>query len=35
MKCMKKYADGGIIGNPTNRDMRESDRASRESYRMR
>jgi hypothetical protein len=34
MKCMKKYADGGMTGGPSNRDMRDLDRASRESYRM-
>ena len=33
MKSIKKYMDGGYA-DPTNRDMRESDRASRESFRM-
>jgi len=34
MKCIKKsYMNGGSY-EPTNRDMRDSDRASRESYRM-
>lgn len=32
---MKKYYGGGVMdGEPTNKDMRESDRASRDSYRM-